>query len=119
MGARALYYYLREDGKKFATVCLILGEGDSSPIARGISICSPEDPFIKRRGRAIALGRAMLAFHHARNQLYINYREFKYGTNIGVGLLAEAPKASYQPVLPPFELNLIKKATEPRQLVAV
>ena len=70
------YYYLRfgkgalkvPDGfLGVATVCLIpfrsCAEGVMGYV-RGISFCNPKDQFIKKKGRAIALGRAIKAYQH-------------------------------------------------------
>lgn len=54
-----LYYYLRDKmGRPVVTVCLLV-EGDK--IARGVAICSEKDMPEKRKGRGIALERAMYA----------------------------------------------------------
>ena len=65
------YYYLGFGQKTYgkpvggiATVCIIpiSNEEKTSVIyARGVSFCNPVDQFIKKKGRAIALGRAVKA----------------------------------------------------------
>lgn len=64
------FYYLKlgrnENGQAtegVATVCVIGGaKGESAmhPV-RGVAFCSPKDQFVKKSGRAIALGRAIKA----------------------------------------------------------
>ncbi len=55
-----IYYY---EGK--ITVCLLRhGTHPVLILSRGVAICSPSDQFIKRIGRARALGMALRAFKH-------------------------------------------------------
>ena len=68
------YYYLRfgKGAEKVpagflgvATVCLIpfrACDDDNMGYVRGVSFCNPKDQFIKKKGRAIALGRAIKAY---------------------------------------------------------
>ncbi len=61
------FYYLRSDRDGDATVCLlkVVETGTGKDIyARGIAFCEPEDQFVKRVGRDIALGRAIQAIEH-------------------------------------------------------
>jgi hypothetical protein len=67
MGLKAIYYYLKlQDGSR-VTVCLLLGEENKSLEARGITICSLKDQFVKKLGRAVACGRALQAITHKEN----------------------------------------------------
>ena len=46
------------------TVCLALGE-NGTVLARGVSICSPVDGINRKKGRNMALGRAIQAIHRS------------------------------------------------------
>lgn len=111
MGAKDYYYYNRvgDKGSLQSTVCLVIQDG--VPLARGVSVCSPEDVFFKRLGRAIALGRAMQAIHHKGNLHRIgNFRRFKYGYNRNLQALDFSHKAEYMPGLTPwYEEKLFAK----------
>ena len=55
-----------ENGKAMggvAVICVIRYQEYGEPVryARGISFCNPIDPYVKRKGRDIALGRALKA----------------------------------------------------------
>ena len=79
------YYYLRfgkgavkvPDGfLGVATVCLIpfrACDDDNMGYVRGISFCNPKDQFIKKKGRAIALGRAIKAYEAGESSEPIPY----------------------------------------------
>ena len=54
---RPFYYY-----NGGITVCLL--RDNDGVTARGLSICSPRDQFVKKTGRAKALGRALQALHN-------------------------------------------------------
>jgi hypothetical protein len=62
-GVKELYYYVRthtEHGNlPRATVCLLVQDG--KVLARGISICSVLDQFVKVKGRGLAKSRALKA----------------------------------------------------------
>ena len=75
------YYYLKfghgavnlPDGfLGTATVCVI-GEDSVAGwhYVRGVSFCNPRDQFVKKTGRAIALGRAIRAIESRRHNDYI------------------------------------------------
>lgn len=53
-GRIAKYYY-----EGTTTVCLLIEDG--KVVTRGVSVCSPLDQFVKKIGRAKALGRAIQA----------------------------------------------------------
>ena len=58
LGIRHQFYYFNR-ARDRATVCLLIQ--DNKIIARGISLCSHKDQFVKRIGKAKALGRAVQA----------------------------------------------------------
>jgi hypothetical protein len=68
-GTRAVYYthYTADDltikGKPTITVALLFRTERPSIIARGVSICSPEENAIKKEGRIRAIGRALRAWN--------------------------------------------------------
>ena len=45
-------------------VCLLLDDNHKKIIARGVSICSPRDQFVKRTGMDKAVGMAVRAFYN-------------------------------------------------------
>lgn len=53
------YYFRDEANRPVVTVCILKG---AYAVARGVSICSFKDMPCKRRGKAIARGRAHKAF---------------------------------------------------------
>jgi len=71
LAGKERYYYLRfgKGAKKVpdgflgvATVCIIpYPSCDGTGYVRGVSFCNPKDQLIKKKGRAIALGRAIKA----------------------------------------------------------
>jgi len=65
-----LFYY-----DKQTSVCLLMNT-KGEPMARGIAICSPLDPFEKRIGRAKALGRAIQALIKQDTNGWINPHRF-------------------------------------------
>ena len=78
---KAIYYYLRYfDGSRSATCLLVNENGDL--MARGISLCSRRDQFIRRLGRAMAQGRAVQALEHqypsANGNLHFDMRKVEY-----------------------------------------
>jgi hypothetical protein len=63
---RVVYYYLRDEARKpWITVCLLV-DSAKKVLARGVAICSLRDNPHKRKGRAIALSRAMKAHYDRR-----------------------------------------------------
>jgi hypothetical protein len=71
LAGKERYYYLKffQDSKEVggrphgvATVCLIGQDSvEGWHYVRGVAFCSPKDQFVKKTGRAIALGRAVRA----------------------------------------------------------
>ena len=105
MGAKDLYYHSHYDDRSRATVCLV--EIDSLVVARGIALCSPKDQYLKRKGRAIALGRAMKAIYHG-------YNVYPLGTMkhsaLGQALLTGYNfKGEWMPELTAYEGELVHK----------
>jgi hypothetical protein len=76
---RQKFYYLRDEYRTgnvpYACVCLL--EDDDGRIARGISVCSGEDNFIKQIGRGKALGYAMRALKTGQTVYKRLYRGLK------------------------------------------
>lgn len=69
------------------TVCLLCKDG--SVIARGVSICSPRDQFLKKIGRAKSLGRALQALWNSENVGEIEPARFDHLPSISVNGQAE------------------------------
>ncbi len=72
LGARVIVYYLRNPfplegdfGRPYAAVALLIKA--NQVVAKGLSICNTSDQFIKRVGRARALGLAIKACTRATN----------------------------------------------------
>lgn len=57
-----IYYY---EGK--VTICLLRHERGVFVLSRGVAICSPSDQFIKRIGRARALGMALRSLKYLKS----------------------------------------------------
>ena len=104
---RPLFYY-----NGCTTTCLLLK--GKKVVARGISICSPKDQFIKREGRVKATGRAIGALINrtSYNRIYpsrfSNKEEYN---NSDIFLAAETyrTKSAYSPKLTKFEESLIER----------
>lgn len=112
LGAVPLYYYIKPNGRRLATICLIVKE--DRVLSRGVAVCSPEDVFLKRKGRAMACGRAMQAISHVRSLLPVNHkRKFQYGKNDVLKRLKFDFKAVWKPKLTGFEKKLVDKAKVP------
>ncbi len=76
MGVRPYYY---RDGH--STICLLLKAESDEAVARGIAICSPRDAYVKRVGRAKALGRAVKALVRCENTEPIEPERFVMDTD--------------------------------------
>jgi len=85
-----------------ASVCLLIDEQTKTAIARGISICSPSDQFVKKVGRAKARGRALQAIAHKQSVNAIPVQQRVIAGSIEYF-------ASYQPEMTDFEKQLIAK----------
>ena len=82
-GLEEKYYYLKFGAQPgtpifaiggIATVCVIPAAHNPGGViyARGVSFCNPKDTLIKKKGRNIALGRAVLAIEKCENNDYIS-----------------------------------------------
>ena len=116
---KELYYY---HGK--ITVCLLVKDG--TVVARGVSICSPKDQFVKRIGRAKALGRALRAVTRRedndliipyRNQIINNYEHNGIAHFIFPAYELFSSKSSYMPMLNQFEQKLVTIACREKEVV--
>jgi len=107
-GFRPVYYYLNNGNHtKGITVCLLFIGADCR--ARGISICSSEDVFVKSVGRLKALGRAIKALTKSASSEEINY----FGNVSSAVVFKE--KSTFYPILTPFETKLIKENNRPKK----
>jgi len=84
-----IYYY--EYG--VITVCLLIR--DKQVLARGVAVCSPLDQFVKKVGRAKALGMALRALLRSESSEHISPRQF-LGTHQQIHPLWEAEKFGYR-----------------------
>ena len=92
MNLKPVWYYQRLMTGEVVSSCLLLNNvGDL--MAKGTSLCSRRDQFVKRMGRAIALGRAVQALEHQAPNGHLHY-----------GLR----KGEYLPEGTPYEAELIK-----------
>ena len=85
------------------TICLLIEE-QGGVVARGVSVCSPKDQFVKKTGRNKALGQALRAVAHKSNRGRLPYKLFAEGqTTFGY-------KACYVPpgLFPP-ERKIVEK----------
>lgn len=110
LGASIRFYHVKEDdtyggktlgerGLKACTVCLIKGFSlDNKPaiFVRGLALCSQQDQFVKRQGKAIALGRAIQAIE---NELTVE-------AQVGSSVIAVS---CYNATLTEFEKKLFKE----------
>ena len=101
------YYHKRDlNNKPRLTGCLLIEDGH---IARGLSLCSMKDNPCKKRGRKIALDRAIWAMENKRSSLAISRWE---ATEILLltksSFTSYSHKAVYNPVLTDFELGLVR-----------
>jgi len=123
-GTRAIFYthYIPNEhsliGKPAITVALLFDPIRLRFIARGISVCSPEENAIKKEGRIRAIGRALRAwnrkmtgpmFVHPRSQAVIRMAYIPEG-NSYVFTGYSAYKYAWQPPLTRYEEEIIHKA---------
>jgi len=108
---KPVFYYLQNGTPNNSiTSCLLLRGKEIA--ARGVAICSPADCFNKKRGRNIALGRAMKAYEKMILSDRMMAREFSYGTNEA---LCDAAfefkyKSEYRPTyFSPLERNILSR----------
>lgn len=92
-----IYYTRNEERKPFKTTCLMVDEALKKVFARGVSICSKKDQVSKKKGKEIAIGRAVKALRTKSLELSRGKTFFK---NI------------YLPQLTDFEKYLIKKVVK-------
>lgn len=123
-GTKAVFYthYIPNEhsliGKPAITVALLFDPMRLRFIARGISVCSPEENAIKKEGRIRAIGRALRAwnkkmtgpmFVHPRSQTVIRMAYIPEG-NSYVFTGYSAYKYAWQPPLTRYEEEIIHKA---------
>ena len=118
-GRKEYYYYCRsaEGNKPVITVCLLV---EGSEIARGISICSPNDVIEKKEGRKYARKYAMKALYSKqstgviKNPKVMDIIDNIVGPNYNIlfrGIFYpdcnNIYKSDYIPELTPYEIKLI------------
>lgn len=123
---KELYYYLRDkDGRRTITFCLVSHYGKK---ARGMSICSYEEPLVIKKGRDKAFGKAKKAIINKKTDEFIKREEAKsiinkvLKDNLDVikdekGMLKYlfTAKSVYQPTLLEFEKVLLNKVKSKRR----
>jgi len=117
-GEKSLFVYYGP--KREVTVCLIT-DNKKDVIARGVAVCSDLDQPSKKRGRAIALGRALDATARAERGNHVRYRKGFMSRLDALFQLEDAVdyyplegvwawKAAYRPdKLPPKEEYVVKR----------
>lgn len=123
-GTRAIFYthYIPSEhslmGKPAITVALLFDPMRLRFIARGVSICSPEENAIKKEGRIRAVGRALRAwnkkmsgpmFVHPRSETVIRQAYIPEGNSF-VFTGYTTYKYAWQPPLTRYEEEIIHKA---------
>jgi len=105
LNVKPFYYYLEKE----ITVCLLVKNG--KVVARGIAVCSPSDQFVKKTGRAKALGMALRAAINKENNQIIKPRRFILYQPIHPLFKAEifVYRSYYLPSLTEFEKKLLNK----------
>lgn len=103
MGVKPIFYY--ED--EVIAVCLLRLNGEV--VARGVAVCSPLDQFVKKTGRAKALGMAMHALVHRKTSREM--RSERFGL---IHPLRDADRkfrwrSGYKPELTEKELAIVSK----------
>jgi hypothetical protein len=98
-----LTYYLPLTGEKTTAVFLTYLDDNSRAIARGVSFCSKQDHFNKKRGRAIAKGRCVKAQWYGKTCPNNKIRR----STVPAGDFTN--KCSYRPEFTEFEKTLIAK----------
>jgi hypothetical protein len=102
-----LLYYVNgfsEDGSRACVVLLMNPAGGVE--ARGVSVCSPQDNFVKATGRLIARGRALRAVKRRSNSKYIKpYAGDEGSLNDTLGILSGSFEclSEYLPKLTEYE----------------
>lgn len=114
---RDVYYYNRfSDGSRI-TSCLLLGE-EGTVLSRGVAICNPFDNFIKKKGRAMACGRAVKALEANDSCLPVSpvskgLRRY----NAALFWYMGEYKATYLPKLNTYETELVGSVTKEKVAV--
>lgn len=108
-GVKPIIYYL-PDIK--GAVCLLMN--GEQIVARGVSVCSPQDQYIKQVGRSKAIGYAM--------QAYIKGKSRVWGTYMGDGRKANSYavtasrrfrfQAEYLPTATEMEVAILEKSNK-------
>jgi len=102
-----IFYYVRTPLKQEegVTICLLYDQNNKEVLARGISICSTKDQFVKRIGRIKAQGRAMQAL----------FKRESSGEVFLPCILSSSEaefRSVYKPELFPMEKELLERRTK-------
>lgn len=101
------YYYIRNiENEPVVTICLLHSCGET---ARGVAICSVLDAPCKKRGRKIALDRALWSFNHKKNAcpvVSLNSHPYLYKKRTFYWD-GDMYKAAYMPELTPRERKIL------------
>lgn len=98
--SKEIGYYLRNADNQPKTAVAIYTD-NLGLIARGVSICSPKDQFVKAEGKALSKARALKALN----------KEKSFGKIRREGMLIDEAfkfKCEFMPVLTDFEKELLK-----------
>lgn len=98
-------------GARVSTVCLLVdfrSEEEFLLKSRGVAICSPSDQFVKKVGRAKALGRAIQALARKETTGLIANRQTRDGFNPCI-LSGWTWKSRYMPLPDQYEQELIRR----------
>jgi hypothetical protein len=110
MGARDLYYYQEFTDRSRVAVCMVVV--DKMVVARGVALCSPKDQYLKAKGRAIALGRALKAVHHNQSVLPMRFSA-RRPKHVALGAMVWGLGMNYKgemyPEPTPFEQEIVDK----------
>ena len=105
---KSITYYLPKLASKHSSILSVVLITDGENISRGIAIKSPEDNFNRKRGRAIAKGRAMKAFS---KQKSCNKNNIQRQIVKAKMPLAFTNKCSFMPELTDYEHKLLTQNT--------
>jgi hypothetical protein len=94
---KSVNYYMRDErNHPFAAITVIENEGF---VARGISICNPNDQFIKTEGRELSALRAVKALR--KEKTYGPIRRIDLGSSLKA-------KCEFMPELTEYEIELLR-----------